>query len=130
KMSSTQIVSLLEQRDPVTFAGLSCTTVDSWIDHSGNKPKWSLHALKMARDGNDPGLGNKGGRWGIFEYFPTVEKAIIDWLDALHNRSVPLTLVTIKGIIVAMLMDMVPEIFDVQASDRSSFQCSDNFLYM
>ncbi|KAG6369722.1 hypothetical protein JVT61DRAFT_13652 [Boletus reticuloceps] len=28
-----------------------------------------------------------------------------------------------------MVMDMVPEIFDIQASDRSSFQCSDNFSW-
>jgi hypothetical protein len=66
RMSSTWIVSLLKQQDPVTFAGLPRMTVDSWIDRSGDKPKWSSRALKMASNGNDPGLGNKGGRRGIF----------------------------------------------------------------
>lgn len=61
-------------------------------------------------------------------HFPTVEKAIIDRLNALHNRSVPLTLVTIRVVIVAMLMNMVPEIFNIKAPDRSFFWCSDSFL--
>lgn len=66
QMSCTQIVRLLKQRDAITFAGLSRTTVDSWIDRTGDKPKWSARALQMAINGNDPGLGNKGGKRGIF----------------------------------------------------------------
>lgn len=146
KMSSSQIVSLLKQRDPTSFARLSRTTVEGWIDRSGGRPTWSARALQKANDGNDPGLGNKGGRQGIFvrlislsipkpdhlpllqANFPTVEKAIIDRLNTLRDGSVPLTLVTIRGVVVAILMDMAPEIFDIKASDGSSFRCSDSFL--
>lgn len=35
---------------------------------------------------------------------------------------------TIRGIVIAMLMNMAPEIFDIKASDGSSFRCSDSFL--
>ncbi|KIK73084.1 hypothetical protein PAXRUDRAFT_796147, partial [Paxillus rubicundulus Ve08.2h10] len=59
---------------------------------------------------------------------PTVEKAIMDRLTALWKGSVPLTLITIRGIIVAMLMDMTPEVFDVKASDGLAFCCSDSFM--
>lgn len=61
-------------------------------------------------------------------HFPAVEKAIIDRLNALRGGSVPLTLVTIRGISIAMLINMAPEIFDIKASDGSSFRCSDTFL--
>lgn len=60
--------------------------------------------------------------------FPAVEKAIIDRLNTLRDGSVPLTLVMIRGIVVAMLMSMAPEVFRVKASDGSTFQCSDSFL--
>ncbi|KIK73843.1 hypothetical protein PAXRUDRAFT_792843 [Paxillus rubicundulus Ve08.2h10] len=103
-------------------------TVEGWIDRSGERPTWSARALNMAHRGNDPGLGNKGGRTGIFTRFPTVEKAIMDHLTALWKGSVPLTLITIRGIIVAMLMDMAPEVFNVKASDGLAFRCSDSFV--
>ena len=61
-------------------------------------------------------------------HFPTVEKVIIDRLNALHNGSVPLTLVTIRVVIVVMLMNMAPEIFNIKAPDKSFFWCSDSFL--
>ncbi|KAF8120185.1 hypothetical protein EV363DRAFT_1191847, partial [Boletus edulis] len=127
-MSSSQIVLLLKRRDPIIFEKLSRTTVEGWIDRTGGKPKWSARALQKANEGNDPGLGNKGGRRGIFVHFPTVEKAIVDRLNALRNGSVPLTLVTIRGVVVAMLMNMAPEIFNIKAPDGSFFRCSDSFL--
>jgi hypothetical protein len=66
QMSSLQIVLVLKKCDPITFAGLSRTTVEAWIDCSNGRPKWSARALQKASYGNDPGLGNKGGRRGIF----------------------------------------------------------------
>lgn len=66
KMSSTKIISLLKRQNPQSFAGLARSTVDGWIDRSGDEPKWSEKALKMAEYGHDQGQGNKGGRKGIF----------------------------------------------------------------
>lgn len=40
----------------------------------------------------------------------------------------PLTLVTIRGIFVATILDMAPEIFEQKAADGSTFRCSDSFL--
>lgn len=60
--------------------------------------------------------------------FPTVEKAIITHLNQLRDASVPLTLVTIRGIVVALIMQLAPEIFEIKAADGSEFRCSDSFI--
>ncbi|KAG6372795.1 hypothetical protein JVT61DRAFT_7198 [Boletus reticuloceps] len=59
---------------------------------------------------------------------PTVEKAIINWLNVLQEGSVLLTLTIVREIIMAMLMSMAPKVFDIKAPDGSTFQCSDSFL--
>ncbi|KAG1866767.1 hypothetical protein F4604DRAFT_1682829 [Suillus subluteus] len=120
-MSSTKIIALLKRQDPQSFAGLACSTVNGWINQSGDKPKWSEKALKMAEYGHDQGQGNKGGQKGIFTQFPTVEKAVITCLNQLRDASVPLILVTIRGIVVALIMQLAPEIFDIKAADSSEF---------
>ncbi|KIK80132.1 hypothetical protein PAXRUDRAFT_159484, partial [Paxillus rubicundulus Ve08.2h10] len=59
---------------------------------------------------------------------PTVENVIMDHLTALWKGPVPLTLIMIRGIIIAMLMDMAPEVFNVKASDGLAFRCLDSFV--
>jgi hypothetical protein len=63
EMSSTKIVQILQKKDPETFAGMSRSTIEGWIDRSGNRPKWSDAALRMAENGNRQGHQN-GGRRG------------------------------------------------------------------
>lgn len=66
KMSAFEIVRSLKRRDPVIFAGITRETVKSWIDRSGDKPRWTdtVLARMAARTGNEPGH-SKGGRCGI-----------------------------------------------------------------
>lgn len=64
KMSASAIVRALHRMDPDTFAGISRTTVEGWIDRKGPKPRWSDAVLKKVQQGNDPGH-SKGGRRGI-----------------------------------------------------------------
>ena len=59
---------------------------------------------------------------------PTVKKAIVNQLNTLQNGSVPLTLITVRGIVITMLMSMAPKVFEIKEPDGSSFQCSDSFL--
>ena len=63
KMSSWNLVKVLQQRDPVVFENLSRSTVESWIDRTGSKPKWSEATLRKAENGNHQGH-NHGGRRG------------------------------------------------------------------
>lgn len=54
--------------------------------------------------------------------------AIIKRLEKLWDASAPLSLVTIRGIVVATILDMAPEIFEKKAKDGSIFWCSDSWL--
>ena len=65
KWSTQAIVNKLKKRDPETFQGLSHSTINRWIDRTGDKPKWSEKALEHIRCGNEPGHDNCG-RKGIF----------------------------------------------------------------
>ncbi|KAF8805768.1 hypothetical protein BYT27DRAFT_7103765, partial [Phlegmacium glaucopus] len=46
KMGASEIVHAVKRINPVDFEGLSCTTVKSWIDCSGNKPRWTNAVLR------------------------------------------------------------------------------------
>jgi hypothetical protein len=64
KMSATEIVHELRKHNPETFGKISRTTVNEWIDRTGDRPRWSDAALEKVGQGNNPGH-NKGGRRGI-----------------------------------------------------------------
>jgi hypothetical protein len=49
-------------------------------------------------------------------------------LKVLRDASSPITLVTIRGIFVATILDMAPEVFEKVAKDGSVFRCSDSYL--
>ena len=63
-MSASAIVQALKRMDPDTFADISRTTIEGWIDRKGPTPRWSDAVLKKVEQGNDPGH-SKGGRRGI-----------------------------------------------------------------
>lgn len=60
KWSTRAIVHALKKNDPKTFQGLSRSTIDRWIDRSGDKPKWSERTLERVRRGNEPGHDSLG----------------------------------------------------------------------
>ncbi|KAG0701716.1 hypothetical protein DFH29DRAFT_805982, partial [Suillus ampliporus] len=60
--------------------------------------------------------------------FPQVKQAIIKRLKSLCDIGIPLTLVTICAIMIAMISDLAPAIFEQQANDGSKFHCSDSFI--
>ena len=70
KWSTRAIVYVLKKKDPKTFQGLSRSTINRWIDRTGDKPKWSERTLERVRRGNEPGHDNCG-RKGILvsEYY-------------------------------------------------------------
>jgi hypothetical protein len=60
--------------------------------------------------------------------YPDVVEAIMKCLQWLRDAAAPITLVTVRGIVVATILKMAPEIFEKQAPDGTSFQCSDSYL--
>ena len=65
RWSTRAIVKALKKRDLETFQGLSCSTIDRWINCTGDKPRWSERTLEHVKCGNEPGHDNCG-RKGIF----------------------------------------------------------------
>src|ERR1700679_914383 len=49
-------------------------------------------------------------------------------LERLQDAAAPITLVTVRGIAVATILKLAPEIFEKQAKDGTSFRCSDSYL--
>ena len=60
KWSTQAIVHDLKKKDPKTFQGLSHSTINRWIDRTGDKPKWNERTLERVRRGNEPGYDNFG----------------------------------------------------------------------
>jgi hypothetical protein len=48
------------------------------------------------------------------------------WLEQLCEAAAPITLVTVRGIVVATILKMAPEIFEKKAKDGTAFCCSDS----
>jgi hypothetical protein len=59
-MSSWNLVKVMKKKDPVVFKKLACSTVESWIDWTGAKPRWSDATLAWVEKGNHPGHGHGG----------------------------------------------------------------------
>jgi hypothetical protein len=49
-------------------------------------------------------------------------------LEQLRDAAAPITLVTVRGVVVATILKMAPEIFEKQSKDGSTFRCSNSFL--
>lgn len=63
-MSTSKIVKAAKLSDPVVFARLACTTVNSWIDQSKARPCWTAAVLRRIDQGNNPGH-DSGGQQGV-----------------------------------------------------------------
>ena len=133
-MSASAIVHALNRMDPDTFANISRTTIEGWIDRNGPKPRWSDAVLKKVEQGNDPGH-SKGGRRGILvrnqlskknlerlincqAAYPNVVNTLKDRLIKLRKTGAPLTVVTARGIMLATILQMNPEILDITFKDE------------
>ena len=64
KMSPTDIIAMLQKKDPEVFSGLKRTTVSGWIDQSGSCPQWKAGFLVRIEQGDQPGHNN-GGQRGV-----------------------------------------------------------------
>jgi hypothetical protein len=144
EMGSSAIVAAARKIDPVLFAGLRRTTVNSWIDRSRDRPRWKDSILKKIEQGNDPGHKNGGQKSvvvsSVFEHLtnfvmkmlqdrhPEVVDAIKKRLLHLQKDGAPLNVITIRGIILATITIMKPSILDVPYRDGSTFKASDDFV--
>ncbi|RXW18423.1 hypothetical protein EST38_g7441 [Candolleomyces aberdarensis] len=145
RMSATSIVREAQKADPEVFKGLRHSTVEGWIDRSGDRPRWKASVLQRLQRGNLTGH-NKGGRQGILvraalncailylvdgkyqDKYPAVKDAIISVLQLLRNNGAPLTIVTIRGVMLAIITLQKPEILEHKTNDGLTFNLSDDYV--
>jgi len=61
RMSPTDIIAVLQKKDPEVSSGLKQTTVSGWINQSGSHPQWKEGFLARIEQEDQPGH-NKGGQ--------------------------------------------------------------------
>ena len=60
--------------------------------------------------------------------YPAASKIILTHLQGLRAASVPLTLTTIRGLMIGQLQHLAPEIFEERSPDGTQFHCSESFV--
>jgi len=125
-MSPSDIVRDLKKFDPILFAKLAPQTLGGWIDRSGDKPRWSQRTLDRVERGHRP--GGASTHVGVLIKYPTATENIIKTLTDLRNCSIPLTLITIHGIMIGQLEFSAPLIFKQPSQDGTLFRCSEDFV--
>ncbi|KAF8223365.1 hypothetical protein L208DRAFT_1317127, partial [Tricholoma matsutake] len=101
-------------------------TVGGWIDQEGTAPHWSTRTLEHVKQANKP--GGVTTRVGDLVGYPEVTEQILRSLEQLQETSVPLTLITICGIMITQLQHSTPQIFKVPSPDGTLFRCSEAFV--
>ena len=125
-MHPTEIVNMLKKLDPILFAHLAPQTLGSWIDWEGAALCWSDWTLKLVCLANKP--GGVTTCVGVLVKYPEVFEKILKTMEDLRATHVPLTLVTIQGIMIAQLHYNVPQIFKTPSPDETLFCCSEAFV--
>ena len=93
--------------------------VSGWIDQEGTAPHWSMHTLEHVKQENKP--GGVTTQVGVLVGYPEVTEQILRSLEQLQETSVPLTLITIHGIMITQLQHSTPQIFKVPSPDGTLF---------
>ena len=65
QMSASAIRNSLQKKDPAVFGNISRTTINEWIDRSGDRPRWSENTLRLVEKGNHQRHPNGGHRGAL-----------------------------------------------------------------
>ncbi|KAJ7050612.1 hypothetical protein C8F01DRAFT_1344185 [Mycena amicta] len=127
-LSTTGIVKTLQSRDNYTFHKLNRTTLDGWTEiNVEGKKVWKKKILEEVElRGDRPGNLN-GGRRKAFTGYPEITEMVSSTLTRLRQSGAPLTVITVRAIIIATIQKSAPEIFDKTYRDNSKFHASDSF---
>ncbi|KAK6974495.1 hypothetical protein R3P38DRAFT_3378568 [Favolaschia claudopus] len=122
----TDIVRELHRVNYDFFQYLTVQTLKGWIEKVDGFSRWTPNVLARAAKGNITGH-NKGGRRGILSAYPEIIDEVISQLKDLRSAGAPLSLASVRCIIIATIRDQAPEIFEQKFKDGSTFQVSDSF---
>ncbi|KAF7334113.1 DDE-1 domain-containing protein [Mycena venus] len=142
-LSVTRIVNYLQVHDYKTFHSLAISTLQYWVETKDGVRRWKEDLLEDVKTkGYRPGHC-KGGRRGILvnsvsfssssllykvkAAHPDVLVHIVEALASLRKSGAPLSLISVRAIIVAKIYKFAPEIFERKFADGSTFRVSDSF---
>lgn len=66
--------------------------------------------------------------YNVQSLYPAAQERIAFQLKSLRDAGIALTLLTIRALMIAVITDMAPEVYEVQAKDGSCFKCSESFV--
>ncbi|KAK6968926.1 hypothetical protein R3P38DRAFT_3508514, partial [Favolaschia claudopus] len=126
----TDMVRELHRVNHDFFQHLTPSTVRGWIENVGGFNQWKPTVLARADSGNIPGH-NKGGPRGILvsivSAHPEIVKEIISQLTDFRVAGAPLSLAVARCVIIAIITERAPELFEHRFKDGSYFRVSDSF---
>ncbi|KAK7047057.1 hypothetical protein R3P38DRAFT_3423853 [Favolaschia claudopus] len=123
---ATDIARELQRVNHDFFQHLTPSTVRGWIENVGGFNQWKPSVLARADTGNIPGH-NKGGPRGILSAHPEIVEDIIAQLTDLRVAGAPLSLAVARCLIIAIITERAPELFEHRFKDGSYFRVSDSF---
>ncbi|KAK7038460.1 hypothetical protein R3P38DRAFT_2363163, partial [Favolaschia claudopus] len=107
----TDIVRELRRVNYDFFQHLTPQTVKGWVEKIDGFSRWTPNVLARASKGNIPGH-NKGGRRGVLAGHPEIVEQIVSQLAELRDAGAPLSLATVRCIIIAIITVHAPELFE------------------
>ena len=145
QMSPTRITKIARTLNPEIFDNLTRETVRDWIHRAGERPRWSDATLRKVAAANMPGHSNGGPRGAVVSFlitasyesclplchqadYPQVADKIKDRLLTPRKSGIPLTLIAIRGLMIATILHEEPSILERKFHDESTFRVSDAFV--
>ncbi|KAJ7870224.1 hypothetical protein B0H13DRAFT_2061980 [Mycena leptocephala] len=107
----TNILRELRRTNYAFYRHLTIQTIMGWVETVGGFSRWKPSVIVRATKGN----------------IPEIVKEIVSQLSDLRSAGAPLSLATVRCIIIAIIREQAPEIFERRFKDGSLFRVSDSF---
>ncbi|TDL14854.1 hypothetical protein BD410DRAFT_845670 [Rickenella mellea] len=130
--SPREITNQAKRMSPAVFSGLNEQVLGRWIQRepvkgeTGPLPRWKKKVLDRAEAGIEP--GGQFTRTGVLADYPELIATILRHFENLREAGISISVVTARGIIIAMIEHHAPEVFTRVAKDGSVFRCCDSWV--
>ncbi|KAI0308595.1 hypothetical protein OF83DRAFT_219369, partial [Amylostereum chailletii] len=128
RMRPTEIVKILQRRNPNDFAKITPQVIGRYIDRSSSLPKWKPSVLNRVKDRAGAKPGGHNTRSGVLDAYPALVNDIVEQLLALRRTGIPVSVEAARGIMLGHIYHHAPKVLEATASDGSRFRCSDAFV--
>ncbi|KAF5321301.1 hypothetical protein D9619_000198 [Psilocybe cf. subviscida] len=127
RWSASAIVKDLQARDFSTFVSLARTTMNEWVDRSGDIPQWTDATKQKIERGvlvSNPNAGQKGILINHPEVVDRAKKIIV----SIRATGAIVSVITARGVLLAVVIKQAPDILTKTFTDGSTFRASDSFV--